>query len=266
MIKRLLLLFCIYINCQAFALDYPARPEPPKLVNDFTNTLTAAEQSQLESKLVAFNDCTSIQIAVVIMKTLDGYPLSDYAFELAQKWGIGQKETNNGVLLLISMDEHKLFIATGYGMEGVMPDVECKHIVDFDITPLFRQGLYYEGIDVGTSRMMSLAKGEYTATGTKGKQTIKRVSPYGFILILIVIILVFVFKVRSVRSYANLNSISFWAAWMLLNAASRRQTGQWKNFHSGSGGFGGFGGGGGGGGFGGFGGGSFGGGGAGGSW
>ena len=133
MMKKLLLLFFIYINSQAFALDFPARPEPSKLVNDFTNTLSSQEQDQLEKKLVAFNDSTSIQIAVVIMKTLDGYPLSDYAFELAQKWGIGQKETNNGVLLLVSMDEHKLYIATGYGMEGIMPNIKVNNVFGFNV-------------------------------------------------------------------------------------------------------------------------------------
>ena len=265
MMKKLLLFFFIYFNSQAFALDFPARPEPSKLVNDFTNTLSSQEQDQLERKLVAFNDSTSIQIAVVIMKTLDGYPLSDYAFELAQKWGVGQKETNNGVLLLVSMDEHKLFIATGYGMEGIMPDIESKHIVDFDITPLFKQGKFYEGINVGTDRMMSLAKGEYKSTG---KNSIKKGFPYGVLLIIFVVFLIFVFRVSSVRSYSNLNNIPFWTAWMLLNAARGRQSGRWSDFNRGTGGFGGFGGGSssGGGGFGGFGGGSFGGGGAGGSW
>lgn len=268
MMKRLMFFLFIFFNVHLFALDYPPRPAPPKLVNDFTNTLSVEEQNRLESKLVAFNDSTSIQIAVVILKTLDGYPLSDYAFSLAQKWGIGQKETNNGVLLLISMDEHKLFIATGYGMEGIMPDIESKHIVDFDITPLFKQGRYFEGIDVGTSRMMSLAKGEYTATQ---KESRSQKFPWGFIFIILFFLIMFIFRITSVRSYASLNNLPFWTAWMLLNTARRKQTGRWSDFNRGSGGFGGFGGGGfggggGGGGFGGFGGGSFGGGGAGGSW
>ena len=260
----LFLLLQIYL-LPLSALDFPARPNPPRLVNDFTNTLTADQQSILEEKLVAFNDTTSIQIAVVILKTLDGYPLSDYAFELAQKWGIGQKESNNGVLLLISIEEHRLFIATGYGMEGIMPDIQSRRIVANDITPYFKNGQYFEGIDNGTNQMMALAKGEYQGKGTT--TNLKKNAPYGIFFILIIILLIFIFRIRSVKSYAVLNSIPFLTAWMLLNAASNRHSGRWSDFNRGSGGFGGFGGGSsGGGGFGGFGGGSFGGGGAGGSW
>ncbi len=264
--KNLFLLLFITINSASlFALEFPPRPTPPKLVNDFTNTLSSEEKGVLENKLVAFNDSTSIQIAVVLLNTLDGYPLSDYAFELAQKWGIGQKETNNGVLLLISIDEHKLFIATGYGMEGVMPDIECRRIVGNDITPLFKEGKYFEGIDKGISQMMALANGEYQATEKKKGS---KKFPVGFIFIMLFFLILFMFRVKSAHSYAALNSISFLAAWQLLNASRGRHSGRWSDFNRGSGGFGGFGGGssGGGGGFGGFGGGSFGGGGAGGSW
>ena len=266
--RKLLFIFLLFQICffPVSALDFPARPNPPHLVNDFTNTLTTDQQRILEEKLVAFNDTTSIQIAVVILKTLDGYPPSDYAFELAQKWGIGQKETNNGVLLLISMEEHKLFIATGYGMEGIMPDVQSRRIVANDITPYFKNGQYFEGIDNGITQMMALAKGEYQGKGTT--TNLKRKAPYGIFFILIIILLIFIFRIRSVKSYASLNSIPFWTAWMLLNAAANRHSGRYSDFNRGGGGFGGFGGGssGGGGGFGGFGGGSFGGGGAGGSW
>jgi uncharacterized protein len=256
--KKLLLLLYI-ISFPAFGIDFPPRPVPPHLVNDLAGMMSEDERAIIESKLIAFNDSTSIQIAVVTLTTLDGYPIDDYAFKLAQQWGIGQKETSNGVLLLISKDERKMWIATGYGMEGIMPDALCKRIITNDITPYFKQQRYFEGIDNGTTQMMLLAKGEYKGTG-KGKS---RPAPFfGFGMILSVILIIFLFRYRSVRSYAGLNNIPFWAAWTLLNSGRSRSGGGWTNFSGGSGGFGG----GGGGGFGGFGGGSFGGGGAGGSW
>ncbi len=255
--KTLILFFCI-IYMPVMASDFPERPSPPRLVNDFTHTLTDSEVSQLENKLVIYDDTTSIQIAVVILKTLNGYPVSDYSFELAEKWGIGQKETNNGVLMLISLDERKMWIATGYGMEAIMPDLMCKRIIDNDIKPYFKQGQYFEGIDNGTTQMMLLAKGEY-----KGKDKKPESAPFvGVGVILFILFLLFIMRIRSTRSYASMNSIPFWAAWSLLNSARNRGNGSWGHFTGGSSGFGG----GGGGGFGGFGGGSFGGGGAGGSW
>jgi uncharacterized protein len=261
--RRLLLFIFLLAGFTSAAIDFPPKPDPPRLVNDYTSTLTESEISRLENKLVIFNDTTSIQIAVVILKTLDGYPLSDYAFELAERWGIGQSETNNGVLLLISKEERKLYIATGYGMEGMMPDALTRRIIAENITPHFRQGSYYDGIDEGTTQIMLLAKGEYKGKGRKEDK-----APFiGIGIILFILFIIFLMRVRSVRAYSSLNDIPFWLVWQLLSSGTNKHKGKWSDFSGGRGSFGGFGGGGsGGGGFGGFGGGSFGGGGAGGSW
>lgn len=248
--------------CMQFlhAQKLPPKPEPPRLVNDFTNTLSSSEADRLENKLVAFNDSTSTQIAVVIIRTLDGYPISDYAFQLGEAWGIGQAKNNNGALLLIAMEDRELFIATGYGLEGALPDARAKRIVETDIKPFFKQEQYYAGIDKGTDQMIAAVKGEY-------KEPVKRKNKERglplFAIIIIFFVIMFLARIFGAKQHARVNNIPFWTAWMLLNAARRksnRSGGSW-----GGGGFGGFGGGGGGG-FGGFGGGSFGGGGAGGKW
>jgi uncharacterized protein len=260
--KKLLLILYIF-SFPAFAVDYPEKPSPWKLVNDYAGIMSTSEQQQIDRKLRIFEDSTSIQIVVVTLTTLDGYPPADYAIELGRKWGVGTKENSNGVILLISKDERKIFIATGYGMEGIMPDALCRRIIENDIKPYFKQQQFFEGIDNGTTQMMRLAKGEY-----KGKPG-KKAAPFiGIGSALFVIVLIFLIKIRSTRSYASLNSVPFWVAWQILNAATSRRSGRWSDFSGGRGGFGGWSGGGGGGGFGSgsFGGGSFGGGGAGGSW
>ena len=260
--KILITLFILLSALHLFGQEIPPRPNPPRLVNDFTGTLTESEVSALENKLVATSDSSGVQIAVVMLSTLDGYPISDYAFKLAEQWGIGQKGKNNGALLLISLNEHTLFIAPGYGLEGAMPDAYCKQIIDNDITPYFKKQQYYEGIDAGTTQMMNLARGDYqpTAPHRKGEH---HFPIGGFLMIAVFIVIFFFARIRSVSRYSSLNNVPFWVAWGLLNAASGRSRGRWSDFNSGGGGFGG---GSGGGGFGGFGGGSFGGGGAGGSW
>jgi uncharacterized protein len=179
--------------------------------------------------------------------------------QLFNKWKIGQANKNNGVLILAAIEDRKVFITTGYGIEGALPDALCKRIVTNDIVPNFKQGDYYGGLDAATSSIISLVKGEFTADEYM-KRNQQSFPVAGLLIALIFFIIIIFARVNSVRRYSHMNGLSFWAAWMLMNAASRRSSGSWGGF-SGGGGFGG-----GGGGFGGFGGGSSGGGGAGGSW
>lgn len=251
-----LLLFAFSISVSAQNL--PAKPNPPKLVNDFTNTLTHDQQESLERKLVAFDDSTSTQVAVVIIASLDGYDVSEYNTALGRAWGVGGKQFNNGVILLIAKNDRKLNIATGYGVEGALPDITCKHIIDEVIVPNLKEQDYYRGIDEGTDAIIKAVQGEYKVPRKKMPG-----GSSGFVVI-IIIILIFLFLASrgggrnggfmSRRGYRSI------IGQMLIN--------EMLNSGRGGGGGGGWSGGGssGGGGFGGFGGGSFGGGGASGSW
>ena len=269
--RNLLLLFISFALLLAPSLsradDFPARSNT--LVTDYTNTLNQNELISLEQKLVAFNDSTSTQIAVVIMQSVGGYDISDYSTQLFNKWGIGDQKKNNGVLILVAKQDHKIFINTGRGIEGVLPDVLCKRIITNDIQPNFRAGDYYGGLDQATNSIMSIVKGEFTADSymKRGARNGQDSQGWFFLFLFGFILFVVIFsKVARTRKYALTNHIGFWAAWALLSAVSRRSSsGSWGGFSGGSS-FGGGGFGGGGGGFGGFGGGMSGGGGAGGSW
>ena len=230
------------------------------LVNDFANVLTADQKQALESKLVAFDDSTSTQVAVVIVPNTGNYDVSDYNTKLGRAWGVGGSQFNNGVILLISKDDRKLNIATGYGVEGALPDITASHIIQDVIVPNFKGNDYYRGIDEGTDAIISAVKGEYNTP--RAKSTGKGISAKTiFIIILVIIFLISRSgggkggSFMSRRGYRSLPGAIFWPGAFGGGGSSR------------GGGFGGFGGGGGGGGgFGGFGGGSFGGGGASGSW
>jgi uncharacterized protein len=267
--KRIFVIIIFYLlsSPSAFGQKFPEKPNPPRLVNDFAGVLGANEAATLENKLVVYNDTTSTQIAIVLIRSLDGYPIEDYTPRLAENWGIGQDKKNNGILLLAAIEDRKIFIATGYGMEGALPDALLKRIVENDIKPFFKEGDYYSGLNKGVDQIILLARGEYK--GEKKSSRSGKGLPLLPVLIMVgIFAIIFLSKASSARSYAHRNNMSFWAAWAILNAVRSSQRGSWGNFTSGGGGFGGFGGGssGGGGGFGGFGGGSFGGGGAGGSW
>ncbi len=236
----------------------PERPDPPRLVNDFAQILSPDQLQSLESKLVAFNDSTTVQITVVIIPTLDGYDKSDYAQQLGQKWGVGGSKFDNGFVVLIkpktASENGEAFIATGYGVEQFVPDATAFDVVNNEMIPFFKQNDYYGGINAAADALMKFVSGEYKAE-SYGKSSKEGSSVITIIIIIIVIIFLFS---RNNKNNRTINRSGTGGAvffpWMM-----------------GGGGFGGgrsgggFGGGGSGG-FGGFGGGSFGGGGAGGSW
>ncbi|MBP9151328.1 MAG: TPM domain-containing protein [Flavobacteriales bacterium] len=257
--KNLLFIFLLAIPFGSFSQEFPTRSN--RLVNDYSNTLSSSDVQSLEDKLVAYDRESSVQIAIVIMKTLDGYPIDDYAFQLGEKWGIGRSGNNTGALILVSMEEHKMWIATGYGLEGTLTDAMSKRIVENEMKPRFRNNDYAGGLAAASDAIILVTRGEYQGNGGDDRPDPAPIA--GGIVIVLVLMLVWIVKAFQVKSYAKTNHLGFLAAWMLLNSASRRHSGSWTNFSGGSGGFSG---GGGGGGFGGFGGGSFGGGGAGGSW
>lgn len=146
----------------AQALEVPSRPKGR--VSDYTGTLTAADIRALENTLAEFERATTNQIAVLIIPTLAGDSLEDYSIRLAEKWQIGQKGLDNGVILLIVMKDRKIRIEVGYGLEGVLPDSLAGDIIRQAIAPQFRQGRFREGIRSGIAAIMAATTGEYKAT------------------------------------------------------------------------------------------------------
>jgi len=261
-------LFLFLFSFSVYAQDIPERPNPPRLVNDLANVLSDQEEQQLESELVQFNDQTSTQICIVTLPTLNGMEISDLSFKIGEKWGVGQKGKNNGIVIVfkpkIGNEKGAIFVAVGYGLEGIIPDAVANgKVIDKEMIPRFRENDIYGGLSAGTKVLKSLALGEYTADAYQKKTSGKKSEKGGggfFLVILIIIVLVSLFKGGRGGHYNSGGSLPFWLALGLLGSGNRGG-GSFGGFSGGSGGFGG-----GGGGFGGFGGGSFGGGGAGGSW
>ena len=249
----LLFVSVVAFGQNSFDPDQLLKQRPTTLVNDFTNTLTADQKQALETKLVAFDDSSSTQIAVVIIPTLSGKDVADYNIELGRAWGVGGKQNNNGIILLISKNDRKLNIATGYGLEGALPDLTSKQIIEQIIVPNFKGDDYYRGIEEGTDAIIQAVKGEYQAPAGYGKSS---GGSAGRIIFLIVIIVIFLAISGGRGGGGSFMSRRGFAAWTIGNMIG----------NSGSGGGWSGGGGGSSGGFGGFGGGSFGGGGASGSW
>lgn len=248
----LVLLFVLLSFGTALKAQLPSPPNPPRLVNDYTGTLSSSQISTLEHKLVAYNDSTSTQILVLLVNDLQGYSIEQYATEIGHSWGVGQKGKNNGVVILIKPkkgnERGSVNISPGYGMEEYVTDATAKIIIEKEMIPAFRDDDYYTGIDNAVNVIIDLCSGKFTQDEyTDGGRPI----PFWFIL-LVIIALFLIF--RSNNGNQNYSGGGQRTIWIPMGGGF------------GGGGFGGGGFGGGSGGFGGFGGGGFGGGGASGSW
>ncbi|MBP5645299.1 MAG: TPM domain-containing protein [Bacteroidales bacterium] len=250
MTKRLFMFIAVLL-CAAGTQAQWLPEKTNRLVNDYSGMLTPSQQSELEQRLVAFNDSTSNQILVIITPTIGGDDENAAAQRIGQAWGVGQQEFNNGVVILIKSKTEEenwgaVAISTGYGAEGALPDLFCKRIIDDHMLERLGDGEYYRAIVAALDIIEPVLAGEYSYAQYRKDERRKGLIALGVFVLFITIVIV------------------------LMVVWAKKHPDQWNNSGSGGSGvyFGGFPSGGhhggfsGGGGFGGFGGGSFGGGGA----
>jgi uncharacterized protein len=159
-------------------------------VHDEANVLNPSTKAFLESILKAERDSTSNQIAVLIIPSLDGESLEDYSLRVSEQWRLGQESKDNGVLLLIAINDREIRIETGYGLEGVLTDALSSRINRNEIAPNFRQGNYDEGVKAGVLAIIQAIKGEYKNDEVPVRRKSSKRSPISTILILIVILII----------------------------------------------------------------------------
>lgn len=168
-VARQILMYALALLAMPAALcaQIPDAPTPPRLVNDLAGVLPPGQSDTLERKLVAMDDSTSTQVTVVIVASLGGYDIAQFAQELGEKWGVGRKGRDNGVVMVVkpknSDGDGRAFIATGYGLEGALPDVVCTRIVRDVMIPYFQREDYGGGISAGVDAIISAAHGEFEA-------------------------------------------------------------------------------------------------------
>jgi len=239
-------------GASAQPIDVP--PPSGQWVTDEAGMLTGAQRNALSQTLRDYADSTSTQIIVVTLPSLEGNDPGLYATELGQQWGVGQEGRDNGAVVLVSRDDRQLFIATGFGLEGAIPDAIASRIIRNEITPAFRRGDYYAGLNQGVTAMMAAAAGEYTAERSASDSS---GSPLPGLIFLVFI---FILIVRSATKGGSSgpgqrrrgrSGAEMFILGSILGSGSRRSSGGFGGGGFGGGGFGGGGFGGGGGGFGG---------------
>lgn len=269
--QRFLFMIFLIFGCFQFGFSQFKIPEKPSNVTeqtsvyDYYNLLSETEKSNLEQKLIKYSDTTSTQIVVAIISSTQGENINYLGAQWGEKWGIGQAEEDNGVLIILAKDDRKIAINTGYGVEHLLTDAMSKRIIELDIIPFFKQDDYYGGLNRGADAIFEVMTGEYQ--GTRQSNTGGEF-PFGFLFLLFIVFIFIIISIsKNRRGRGGSGGKNSGGGFSLLDAIILSNMGR-GSFGGGSGGFGGSSGGGfGGGGFGGgFGGGGFGGGGASGGW
>jgi uncharacterized protein len=245
-VRRFCAILVLVLGFRLFA-DEVIPPPPANYFNDYAHAVSAGTAAQLNKTLEDFERQSSDQILVAVFpKMQSDSSVEDYTVRVARSWQAGQKDKNNGAVLFVFVQDHKMFLEVGYGLEGVLPDALCKRIIDEQISPRFKAGDFDGGLTAGVQSILAATKGEYKGTGVtvadsqNPQGSNSSFLGFGF-FVLIVIIIVFA-----------RGSGMFFPLLLLSSSGSSRGWGG-GGFSGGGGGFSG-------------GGGSFGGGGAGGSW
>lgn len=252
--ERGIFLFFVFLFLAFSSGSTEEYPAARGAVNDFAGLLSSSEQQQLEAELRRFFDRTGAALVIATFESLDGVPIEDYGVGLFEKWKIGTKGLDKGLLILIAKSERKIRFEVGYGLEEVLPDGRCGEIIRTKITPRFKEGDFSGGISAGVSEVERILE-KYFSTGQVERRKSDSIDRFPPILLFFIVLIIAVFVISAIRKGA------------LYPGYYRRRSG-WGGFWMGSG-LGGWSGGGGGGfsgGFGGFGGGASGGGGATGGW
>lgn len=261
-VRKMFFLFFLSVYCSYGQYEIPKKPITQKAVYQYKQILSSEEENALNQKLVKYADAKSTQIVVVCIATTKGEDVLYLGSLWAQKWGIGQKGKDNGILILIAVDDRKLSINTGYGVEGYLTDAMSKRIIDNTISPKFKKNNYYDGLDIATDQIIEVLAGNFSSVNTKDNDALW----FSVLCVLFVFLVIFLIPVSpAYQEYKKRKEdgqdVTFWDIYVdysFNDGGTYHPTGNYTSPFSSSGGDSGFGGG--------FGGGGFGGGGASGGW
>jgi len=201
----LLLILLLAVIARAARAAEVIPPKPARYFNDYANVVGQGNAERLNQKLVDFENQTSNQIVVAVYPSMQSdSSVDDYTVRVAQKWAVGQKDRRNGVVLFVFVNDHKVFINVGYGLEGALPDATAKLIIENEIRPRLAANDYTGGLEAGIDAIIRATKGEYQARAPRGPPWWRQYMPY---LIAIVLIILYY---RARRRWRRLPDISPW--------------------------------------------------------
>ena len=161
MLKKALIVFSLWLTVISPALAYDNPGPATGFVNGFVQVLSSEQKQNLENKLLNFEKESSNEVAVAIISSLDGDTIENFALELFADWQIGKKNNDNGVLILVAIEDRQMRIEVGYGLEGALTDAQSSWIINQVMKPAFQQGDYYAGLDQAVDKIIAASQGEY---------------------------------------------------------------------------------------------------------
>jgi uncharacterized protein len=201
--RKIAYIFAVFLGTLLYTSAFTVPVKPSGYVNDYAGVLSSKETSFLENEIRAFSASTTNEIAVVVVPDMNGETIENYAIKIFEQWKIGTSKNDNGALLLVAIQERKVRIEVGYGLEGALPDILTKQIIDTQITPEFKKADYFKGISQAVDSIMKATEGEYLLEPTSQSKSIT-----GKMIESILLILFFIVQILS-SIFAR--SKSWWA-------------------------------------------------------
>lgn len=194
----LVFLFLIGTPELGFAqFEIPEKPSFQTSVYDYVGLLSSSEKKQLEQKLINYSDSTSTQIVVAIISSTEGENINYLGANWLTEWGIGQKDEDNGVLIILAKDDRRIAINTGYGVEHLLTDALSRRIIERDIIPYFKRDDYAGGLDRGADAIFEVLSGEYQNTRSSSNEP--PIVPIMIFIFLVVAFIIFVIAISKGR-------------------------------------------------------------------
>lgn len=198
MIKLLIAVTFLLLHQLGFAqYNIPKIPDFQTSLYDYANILNATEKKQIEEKLIRYSDSTTTQIVVITIDDLKGEDISVLATNWGHKWGIGQKKEDNGVIILIAKNDRKISIRPGYGVEDRLTAGICGEIIRNVITPEFKAGSYYNGLDKGADAIFEVLKGKYKGSRIADKPEGISIGKIIFFIVIFLILIIILSKSKG---------------------------------------------------------------------
>jgi uncharacterized protein len=196
-VKRYWIVLILAVCLRTFAVEV-IPPSPAQYFNDYAKVVSSATASQMNQTLEDFERQSSDQIVVAVFpKMQSDSSIEDYTIRVFRSWAVGQKAKNDGAVLFVFVQDHKMFLQVGYGLEGVLPDALCKRIIDEQISPRFKAGDFDGGLTAGVQSVIAAAKGEYKGTGATVADSQTEHGSGGSIIGIGFIVLIIIFAIFS---------------------------------------------------------------------
>lgn len=186
--QRLLLILSCWLVLLASLGAEVIPPKPANYFNDYANAVSATAARSLDEQLRQFERDTSNQIVAAVFPKMDSESsLEDFSQRIFDQWRVGQEKPDNGAVLFVFIQDRRIRIQTGYGLEGALPDITCRRIIENEIRPHFRSGDYEAGLRAGLVAMMQATRGEYQGTGKLAGEGKRQWIPWLLIVFLLIV-------------------------------------------------------------------------------